>query len=154
MSARQKNLDAQVDLIAFISLLAVLICSLLISSIWLQVASINVKQSTGAKSDSSSNKKSPVVWVRINNKGNVVIQFQNVTKEVPRSLRKKVIAPKKDGRLDAQVLGEFFKTLKQKAPKVKSVFFKPSSLTSYQMLIDAMDAVKGGGYQDLAVVPL
>lgn len=153
--ARKKDLDAQVDLIAFISLLAVLVCSLLISSIWLQVGSLNVKQSVGAKSDKKENKKKiATAWVRISNKGLVRVHFQNASRWVPKSLRRKVIKPNKDGDLDTLPLTKFFQTIKEKAPRVESVFFKPSSETTYEMLIDAMDAVKGGGFQDLAVIPL
>ncbi|MCB0394015.1 MAG: biopolymer transporter ExbD, partial [Bdellovibrionales bacterium] len=53
MSIKKKALDPEIDLIAFISLLSVCICFLLLTSIWVQIGSMNFKQSIGGASGPS-----------------------------------------------------------------------------------------------------
>ena len=49
MARNKKSLDSELNLIAFISLLSVLICSLLLTAIWIQIGSMDVKQAVGGR---------------------------------------------------------------------------------------------------------
>ena len=44
---KRKNLNPEVNLVPFIDLLSVCICFLLVSAVWLQLGSLQIKQSLG-----------------------------------------------------------------------------------------------------------
>ena len=68
MKHSKKVLDFEVNLIPFIDLLSVSICFLLITAVWMNVGSMNVKQAVGGQAQEDT-KRSPQVWVRMTAKG-------------------------------------------------------------------------------------
>jgi len=64
MSYGKKSLDNEINLIAFISLLSVLICSLLLTAVWIQIGSLNIKQAVGGQARAGQ-KNPPAVWAHI-----------------------------------------------------------------------------------------
>lgn len=47
--SRRKSLDAEINLVPFIDLLSMCICFLLITAVWIQIGSLQVKQSRGTE---------------------------------------------------------------------------------------------------------
>src|SRR6185503_16822504 len=46
---RRRSLDAEINLVPFIDLLSMCICFLLITAVWIQIGSVQVKQSRGTE---------------------------------------------------------------------------------------------------------
>jgi biopolymer transport protein ExbD len=59
-SGRKKSLDAEVNLVPFIDLLSMCICFLLMTAVWMEVGSVNVKQMLGTDAPADSAKLSEV----------------------------------------------------------------------------------------------
>ena len=57
-SGRRKSLDAEVNLVPFIDLLSMCICFLLVTAVWIQIGSLQVKQSHGSEAAALSRQAS------------------------------------------------------------------------------------------------
>ncbi len=53
---RRKNLDAEVNLVPFIDLLSMCICFLLMTAVWVQIGTLQVKQSHGTEAAATDSK--------------------------------------------------------------------------------------------------
>ena len=53
-SGRRKSMDAEINLVSFIDLLSMCICFLLMTAVWLEVGSLQVKQSHGTDAPASN----------------------------------------------------------------------------------------------------
>lgn len=151
MKHSKKVLDFEVNLIPFIDLLSVSICFLLITAVWLNVGSMNVKQAVGGQAKEDT-KKTPQVWVRMTAQGDLDLEVQQ-SSLVPAALRKLRVA-----RVDSKVNWEGFEkalvSLKQVEPSLNTGLIQPTASTSYEDIIDAMDRLKKNGMTDLGVSPL
>ena len=151
MKHSKKVLDFEVNLIPFIDLLSVSICFLLITAVWLNVGSMNVKQAVGGQAKEDT-KKTTQVWVRMTAQGDLDLEVQQ-SSLVPAALRKLRVA-----RVDSKVNWEGFEkalvSLKQVEPSLNTGLIQPTASTSYEDIIDAMDRLKKNGMTDLGVSPL
>ncbi len=79
MRHKNKHLDFEINLIPCIDLLSVCICFLLLTAVWLQVGSLNVKQAIGGQSSAETEKKSQL-WVTMLDKGELVFNIKESAK--------------------------------------------------------------------------
>ena len=151
MKNSKKHLDFEVNLIPFIDLLSVSICFLLITAVWLNVGSMDVKQAVGGQAQEDT-KKSPLVWIRMTDKGDLDLEVQQ-SSLVPAGLKKFRVAqinqlPNWEG------LEKALSNLKQVEPSLNTGLIQPTASTSYEDIIDVMDRLKKNGMTDLGVSPL
>ena len=151
MAKAKKDLDTEVNLIAFISLLSVLICSLLLSVIWVQIGSLNIKQAIGGQAQEQG-KKPPVVWAKMLKDGNIQLQLQDAPK-VARSLRK-ILVKGEDGKTNFETLDLKVAALRKAIPKLNMALIQPRAKSEYEEVISLMDHFKKAGIEDLGVAPL
>jgi biopolymer transport protein ExbD len=151
MKHSKKHLDFEVNLIPFIDLLSVSICFLLITAVWLNVGSMNVKQAVGGQAQEDT-KKSPLVWIRMNDKGDLDLEVQQ-SSLVPSALRK-IRIPQVDKKVNFEGLEKALASLKQSEPALNTGLIQPHGLTAYEEIIDVMDRLKKTGMTDLGVSPL
>ena len=149
--AKNKDLDSELNLIAFISLLSVLICALLLTAIWVQIGSMDVKQAVGATSDSKG-KKTPSVWAMLDGTGGLVLRLQDVPRKA-NSLRNYKISAQ-EGELNVTALNEYILRVKELVPDLRTALIKPSRDAVYEDIISMMDQFKKEGLIDLGVAPL
>jgi len=147
----KKHLDFEVNLIPFIDLLSVSICFLLITAVWLNVGSMDVKQAVGGQAQEDT-KKSPLVWIRMTAQGDLDLEVQQ-SSLVPAGLKKFRVAqvnqlPNWEG------LEKALSSLKQVEPSLNTGLIQPTASTSYEDIIDVMDKLKKNGMTDLGVSPL
>jgi len=147
----KKQLDFEVNLIPFIDLLSVSICFLLITAVWLNVGSMNVKQAVGGQAQEDT-KKSPLVWVRMSNQGDLDLEVQQ-SSLVPASLRKFRIG-QVDNKVNWEALEKALVSLRQAEPSLNTGLIQPTASTAYEEIIDVMDKMKTTGMTDLGVSPL
>ncbi len=151
MHGRKKHLDFELNLVPFIDLLSVCICFLLMTAVWLNVTSINVKQAVGGQSQTETEKK-PTVWVMLAENGDLTMDFKSAAK-IPANMQKLRVAAEA-GRFNLDGLSKILQQIKVVEPELRTVLIHPKAQTSYEDMIDVMDRFRNSGMNDLGVVPL
>ncbi len=153
MKTKKKSLDNEINLISFISLLSVLICTLLLSTVWVKVATFDITQAIGGAKVKSAktNKKNPRLWVQMNKKF-IYLKVKN-SKKLKYSLRIKKFFIKR-GKWKEAALTAHVQKLVKALPKLQQAFVKPNSNSVYEDVIKLMDSLKIAGVSQLGIVPL
>lgn len=147
----KKHLDFELNLIPFIDLLSTLICFLLITAVWMQIGSLNVKQAVGGQPAAETEKK-PTAWIFMEKDGAITFDVRD-SASLANSLKKSTV-PAKDGKMDLEVISKLTSDLRMVDPGLKTALIQPKADTSYEDIVDLMDTVKKAGLGDLGVVPL
>jgi biopolymer transport protein TolR len=131
-SGGKKSVDFQLNMIPFIDLLSVLISFLLMTSVWTQIAKIDVKQSPNLPSDDPTpppeeEKLNLTVLIKAN--GYTVTKKGAVVKEID----------KKGDDYDAATLGEILKQARAEHPENEDVTVTSEDKVPYKELITVMD---------------
>ncbi|MCO5114449.1 MAG: biopolymer transporter ExbD [Bdellovibrionaceae bacterium] len=154
MKRDKKNLDVEVDLVSFISLLSVCICFLLLTAVWIQIGSLNVKQAVGGQS-AAETKKVPAVWTQMQKDGSLVLKFQDFPNTALRSLGKQtVVNPGEEGKINYEELEAKLASLIKVVPDLNTGLILPLGDTEYENVIQLMDNLKKSGLTNLGVSPL
>jgi biopolymer transport protein TolR len=141
---KHKHLDFELNLIPFIDLLSVCICFLLLTAVWLNVGSMDVKQAIGGQAQAET-KKQPTLWVHIVGSGQLNLELQD-SSNVPAQYQKMSVKSTEFKTAVAQ--------LKKLQPNLSLALIRPQAATIYEDIIDLMDNLKSIGLKDLGVVPL
>ncbi|MFZ3229663.1 MAG: biopolymer transporter ExbD [Pseudobdellovibrio sp.] len=151
MRNKKKHLDFEVNLIPCIDLLSVCICFLLLTAVWLNVGSMNVKQAVGGQAQEDT-QKSPLVWIRMTADGDVNLEVQE-TNKVPVAQRKIHL-----DQVNKQVNWDQFEaavaSLRVLEPGLNTGLILPVATTAYEDIITVLDKLKKNGMTDLGVSPL
>lgn len=128
----KKPVDFQINLIPCIDLLSVLISFLLMTSVWTQIAKIDVKQKPTQADEQQEEQKDEekldlTVFVKAN--GYTVTQKNVVVKEIE----------KKGDEWDSATLAEVLKGVAAEHPENHDVTLKSEDTVPYQELITVMD---------------
>jgi biopolymer transport protein ExbD len=154
MGKNKQNLDVEVDLVSFISLLSVCICFLLLTAIWIQIGSINVKQAVGGQS-AAETKKVPALWTKMQPDGKVVLQFQDFPTSITRKLGSSLtLKGNEAGEIDFENFEKKIAELIILVPDLKTGLVMPQGESKYESVILLMDHMKKSGLVDLGVSPI
>lgn len=151
MSQNKKHLDFELNLIPFIDLLSTCICFLLLTAVWLNVGSMNVKQAVGGQPAAETVKK-PILWVYLGDKGDITFEARD-SQRLPAALKKFKLAGA-EGKANLLQLASQLELMKKSEPELKTALIQPRAQTPYEDIIDLMDQFKKSGMGDLGVVPL
>ncbi len=151
MLKKHKHLDFEINLIPCIDLLSVCICFLLLTAVWMQVGSMNVKQAVGGQPAAETTKK-PTVWALVGARNEVTLDVQDSAR-VPANLRKLKIEPM-EGRMNVEGIGQALEKIKVLEPELRTALIQPSAGSVYEDIIVVMDQFKRKGLIDLGVAPL
>jgi biopolymer transport protein TolR len=150
----KKSLDFELDLVAFISFLSVCICFLLLTAVWIQVGSINVKQAVGGQS-AAETKKVPALWTKMQPGGKVVLQFQDFPKNITGRLGSSLTLPGNEkGEINFDELEKKVSEILVLVPELKTGLVMPQGDSKYDNVIQLMDRMKKVGLVDLGVSPI
>jgi biopolymer transport protein TolR len=149
MAKKQKHLDFEVNLIPFIDLLSTCICFLLLTAVWVNIGSMNVKQAVGGQA--SDGQKKPTVWVQMGLSGDVNLEVKD--SRVPAKFAKMHINGSQ-GKPDLSQIAQVVSQLKSAEPRLTTALIQPQAASVYEDLIDVMDQFKRAGVIDLGVSPL
>lgn len=149
--SKKKHLDFELNLIPFIDLLSTCICFLLITAVWMQIGSLNVKQAVGGQPASETEKK-PTAWISMEKEGSVVIEIKDSALLNQNQKKSRVVA--KQGKIDFEQVSKIATDLRLVDPGLKTALIQPKADTSYEDMVSLMDTVKKAGLGDLGVVPL
>lgn len=147
---KKKSLDFEVNLIPFIDLLSTCICFLLLTAVWINVASMNVKQAVGGQAADAGAKK-PTVWVQMAPSGDLTLDVKDA--HVPAKLTKFSI-PAASGKPNVDLLTQAVAQLKSSEPQLNTALIQPTAGSVYEDIIALMDGFKKSGVTDLGVSPL
>ena len=147
----KKDGNTELDLVAFISLLSVCICFLLLTTIWIQIGSMNVKQSVGA--GTPSGKPQPTLMVSFDKSGGLKLQVENATKLLSRKERVQMFKPSSMEDLSTEVASRL-KSIRSKVTTLDTALVQPVKQTNFESIITVMDSLRESGMSDLGVSPL
>jgi biopolymer transport protein ExbD len=129
----KKSVDFQLNMVPFIDLLSVLISFLLMTSVWTQVAKIDVKQSPNQISDEPQQEKPDEqklnLTVLIKSTGYSVMAKSAVVKDIE----------KKGDAYDSTVLSEVLKQQRDLNPSNEELIVTCEDKIPYQEMITVMD---------------
>jgi biopolymer transport protein ExbD len=151
MHKKKKHLDFEINLIPCIDLLSVCICFLLLTAVWLNIGSMNVKQAVGGQPAAETEKK-PVMWVFMGDKGQLNLDVQEAS-AVPAAMRKLAV-PGLDGKNNLPELAKVIEQIKNLEPGLKTALIQPKADSPYEDIIALMDEFKKMNVIDLGVAPL
>lgn len=150
-SGRRKSLDAEINLVSFIDLLSMCICFLLMTAVWLQVGSLQVKQSHGTEGTAMTastheieltvSSAQSLQWVL--KKGGRPVQKQKLDATSGSELALKL----------QQSLASVVASPNLKGAPISAAMISSSPTVSYGDLIQVMDALRKNQVVNLGVVP-
>lgn len=153
----RRNLNAEINLVPFIDLLSMCICFLLMTAVWIQLGSMQVKQSHGTDAPSDG-----IFDLQVEFKGpNSVALFLNKN---GKSFKKTIVEASDFSTVMASLddnLKKWLSTLdagKQK-PKdagslITAAMIRPAAGVPYGSLVSAMDVLRKNQIMNLGVVPV
>lgn len=152
MSRNKRELDSELNLISFVSLLSVLICSLLLTAIWVHIGSMDVKQAVGGQTQSADKKTPPSVWANLRPDGSIRFYLE----DFPRTARKLQNRRIKgvEGKINENAVEEYIASLRNLVPDLRTALIQPKSEVLYEDIMNLLDNFKEQGLVDLGVVPL
>ena len=150
-TASRKELNFEINLLPVISLLAVVICFLLLTTIWIHIGTMNVDQAFGGESVAGQ-QNPPSIWLELNSKGEVTVSVKDVGR-APKSLRHKSIAGDRRG-IDWEQLTAHIDRIQKKFPQIQTALILPSSGTAYEDIITTMDELKKRNVPEVGISPL
>jgi biopolymer transport protein TolR len=151
MHGRKKHLDFELNLVPFIDLLSVCICFLLITAVWLNIGSLNVKQAVGGQSVAETEKK-PLVWVLLGDRGDLTLDVKSGGKLPAKMLKMKLVG--QAGKVDLNGLATLLADMRTIEPNLRTALIHPKASSVYEDIVGLMDQFKKAGLADLGVVPL
>lgn len=150
MSKKNQNIDYQLDLTPFISLLSVCICFLLLTVAWFQIGSLSVKQVMGTGSAKElSDKQKHTLWVYTQPEKHIEIRL----KKGNQWISKKAIPPK-DLQFNWAGFNQHIVNLKKQEPLIEDVFIFPQKSEIYEDIIKIMDGLRQAGLFNMGLSPL
>lgn len=154
MKSKRKPLDFEVNLIPFIDLLSACICFLLLSAVWIQVGSLNVKQAVGGQS-AAETVKVPAVWAQMQPNGNVLLKFQDFPNTIIKQIgQQAIVKSTTDGEINYEALDAQIAAIVAAVPDLKTGLVMPRGESEYEKVIFLMDHLKKQGLTNLGVSPL
>lgn len=151
----KRNLNAEINLVPFIDLLSMCICFLLMTAVWIQIGSMQVKQSHGTDAPSDG-----VYDLQVEFKGpNSVAMFLNKN---GKSFKKAVLEAADFSALTTSIDQNVKKWLETIAPakgkesgaQVTTAMIRPAPGVPYGSMVAAMDVLRKNQIMNLGVVPV
>ncbi len=151
MKPRKKQLDFELNLLPFISVLAVCISFLMLTAVWEHVGSFSLSQAFGTEG-AGAKKNPPALWVQFGSDGTVQVSVKEGD-QLRESLRFKQLRPV-NAKPDLRGIEKFAKKVKSEAPQLNIALLLPAAQSSYEDMITVMDALKQIQIRDIGIAPL
>lgn len=158
---RKKELNFEVNLISFIGLLAVCICFLLLSAIWMQIASLDVRQAFSPQSideEQQDQIEEIAIWAKMLTNGQVVLMLQNPPSYIDERLHSYIVQAvlNEDGILkpNYEYILSHLEMLINQIPELSIGLVIPYAEAKYEDVINLMDQFKASGLDSLGISPI
>ena len=155
----RKSLNAEVNLVPFIDLLSMCICFLLMTAVWIQIGSLQIKQSKGTSAPTESGLD---LSLRFLGPSSVELSLAKGSKTVKKEAIAETSPEKLVDKLDQLLPTAVTAALKSKTPLapnqlgsvVSSAMVTPRPGVPYGTLVAAMDVLRRHAIVNLGVVPV
>lgn len=153
--SNKKSLDFELNLIPFIDLLSTCICFLLLTAVWIQIGSLNVKQAVGGQS-AAETKKVPALWAQMQKNGSVVLKLHDFPGNISRKIggNQLVINATNEGKINFEELEVKVSAIRELLPELSTGLVMPKPENDYESVILLMERMKKAGLASLGVSPI
>ncbi len=145
-SESKKDLNFELNLLPIFDILSVCICFLLMTVVWIEVASMNASQSVGASSGAAETK--PTLFVHAANNGELDIEVKNSKQN------SKFKVSLVGGEMNWNELEKILTQVHNSDPLLITGIIVPSEKFEYGNLIHVMDEIKKSGIRDMGISPM
>ncbi|NDD92248.1 biopolymer transporter ExbD [bacterium] len=150
-SGRRKSLDAELNLVSFIDLLSMCICFLLMTAVWIEVGSLQVKQSHGTEGPAAVS-QSHEIDLAVSSSTTLELTIKKGGKVVQKQQLKAASVEELSTQLNGALVS-FVSSPAGKAAPVSAAMITSTASVSYGELIRIMDALRRNQIVNLGVVP-
>jgi biopolymer transport protein TolR len=145
-SSGKKDLNVELNLLPVFDILSVCICFLLMTVVWIEIRSLETKQSIGGQSALETELR-PSVWLSIDEKNNITVTFKS-----PKAQESISIWYSKNGQIDWSRAKNFLSAASSR--RVENAMILPTKTTKYDQVIRLMDLLKQNGIHDIGLSPI
>jgi biopolymer transport protein TolR len=150
-SGRKRSLDAEINLVPFIDLLSMCICFLLMTAVWTQLGSVQVKQSHGTDAASVSKDKTVDLELKFNGGREAVITLKKSGK-IAKTLKLSASDIVGVGTQLQGQLQSIRQELSKEGTKVSAVFVTAHDQVDYGSMVSIMDVFRKNEMTNIGVV--
>jgi biopolymer transport protein ExbD len=147
-SSGKKELNVELNLMPVFDVMAVCICFLLMTVVWIQVGSMNTSQALGGQSQSET-KNPPSVWLTVDEKANVTLSYRNTKQKMYDQLFKN-----QNGQINWNNIERQIQNVGQNKIGFHTAIIMPARKTTYNDVIRFMDLFRTAGVSDVGLSPL
>lgn len=139
----KKNLDVEINLIPMIDLLMVMICFLLITAVWTQLARLNATQQTPGQN--APMERPPEEKIRL------VLQINDTGFTLASTAGERIPIPKKGAEYDFDKLRDELQAVHRSDPNRRDLVVSPEDGVVYKNIVQAMDTALSENYPEISV---
>lgn len=144
--SKNKSTNFEINLLPIVSLLAVLISFLLLSTTWVHTSSLDIKQAIGDQVSSNDGaEKKETLWVELSRNQNLTFKIKKEDKTL-KTWDVLLNDKKNTVKLIELIVVDY--------PELKEAFVQPHLKSSYQDVIYLIDNLKKLKINNIGVVPL
>ena len=150
-SGRKRSLDAEINLVPFIDLLSMCICFLLMTAVWSQLGSLQVKQANGTDAAEAAIQKTVDLDLKFSSSHEAVITMKKAGK-LSRTVK---VNGKNDQEIGNQLntqLQSLKSELTREGLKVSSVFLTAYEGVDYGSMVSIMDVFRKNEMSNIGVI--
>jgi biopolymer transport protein TolR len=137
---KKKELNADLNLTPFIDLLSTMVCFLLITAVWIEIGSLEIKQSKGTQAQESK-KESYDLDMVFTGHNKISLNLKKGSRRV-----KKITVNEKDFQATITklntVIGTQIKNFKNKTIEIATATVTPNSTVDYGNMVKALDVLR------------
>jgi biopolymer transport protein TolR len=145
----KKDLNFEINILPVLDILSVLICFLLLTAVWVQLGTLDVKQAVGDNSLSGA-QNPPSIFATVGPNA-VQISLRDIKKA---KLPHEITVPNVAEGIDWSKLTEKIKVVKAEIPELKTGVIMPQAHTNYGDVVKLMDQLKQNSITDIGITPL
>lgn len=151
MKNNNKELNFDLDLLPFISMLSCCILVLISTAVFSSLGSLDVAQALGQES-TRENPQASSLWVIIANDGSVELSVKDAP-QMPASFSK-INVHANGGRVDFAQIERLAAKMNQRFPELKTALIMPKAQVAYGDVITLMDRLKKHKISEVGIAPL
>lgn len=148
----KKELNFELDLLPFISMLSCCICFLMLTAVWTSIGSVNVDQGLGQES-SRANQSASSLWVTVGQDGSVELSVKDAP-QMPAAYNKISVYPGSQGKIDISQIEKIAAQMNQKLPDLKTALIMPKAKVAYGDVITLIDRLKKHNISEVGIAPI
>lgn len=151
MRQRARHMNFELNLVPMIDILSVSISFLLITTVFLQLGTLNVKQGMG-DAGAETAKNPPSAFIKVENDGHITFTLKDLPQgsQAVREFNIQGIG----GRVDGDRTAQYVEFLRNKYPEIQTASLLPGAQAKYQDLILLIDVLRKNSIVNVGISPL